>query len=98
VLFRSRTALTYDGQATLAALHIPIFAVNSDRYPVKTEAVTRHGLTFQVKTMKGHGHFLAQEDPALFDQLLEEVLTELPRGKTEAPTTQPAAPVSQHAQ
>ena len=68
---------SYRAQDTLPKLHIPVFAINADKYPVKTEAVTRHGLAFDVKLMKGRGHFVAQEDPALFNRLLDEVLAGL---------------------
>lgn len=72
-----RALFSYRAGPTLDEIRVPVFAINADKYPVNREAVTRHGLSFEVELMRGLGHFLAQEDPAQFNRLLEKVLAGL---------------------
>jgi len=49
---------------------VPVRAVNSDMYPVNVEGNRKVAASFDVKVMKGVGHFVMLEDPPLFNRLL----------------------------
>ena len=58
-------------------LEIPIYCINSDRYPTEVEAGKRKAYAFSVRLMPGHGHFLHMEDSGTFNELLEDVIEEI---------------------
>ena len=61
----------------LEQIKVPIFCINSDMYPVNIEAGKKYSTKFEIRFMKGYGHFLHQEDPDMFNKMLEEILEEL---------------------
>jgi len=63
--------------SALKELEVPIITINCDRYPIKIEENKKHVKSFEVKMMKGVGHFVMLEDPAKFNQLLQESIDEL---------------------
>ena len=67
----------YNALPSLKQIHIPIISINNDRYPIKVEENRKYVKSFELKTMKGIGHFIMLEDPALFDKLLQESIDEL---------------------
>jgi pimeloyl-ACP methyl ester carboxylesterase len=69
-------AMRYDPVPALAEIHVPIRAVNSDKYPTNLEANRRHIPQFDAAIMKGAGHYLMLEDPEQFNRLLAEILRE----------------------
>lgn len=58
-------------------LAIPVRCVNADLSPTNIEANRRHMRSFEVKVMKGRGHFLMLESPAEFNRLLDATVQEL---------------------
>ena len=56
---------------------VPVICINADLWPTNIEANRRYMMSFDVKIMKGVGHFLMLEDPEKFNQLLEEIIKEL---------------------
>jgi pimeloyl-ACP methyl ester carboxylesterase len=67
-------ALSYDREmpATVAALKLPVVAINPDNGPTDTDALGRHGV--RVVLMNGVGHFLMMEDPERFNGILRSVI------------------------
>ena len=66
-----------EAAARLAALEVPLMCVNSDQQPTNEEAVKELVAGYQVRYLKGRGHFLMREDPAGFNRLLAETLAAL---------------------
>jgi len=67
----------YNAVASLKNMHAPIVSINCDRYPIQTEENRKLVKSFEVKMMKGVGHFVMLEDPTKFNQLLQESIDEL---------------------
>ncbi len=72
---------TYNAVPSLKKIHVPFISINNDRYPVKVEDNRKLTKSFELKTMKGIGHFIMLEDPAGFDKLLQESIDELLKNK-----------------
>ncbi|MCL4549292.1 MAG: alpha/beta hydrolase [Bacteroidetes bacterium] len=68
---------TYNAVPSLKKIHVPFISINNDRYPVKVEENRKLTKSFELKTMKGIGHFIMLEDPVGFDKLLQESIDEL---------------------
>jgi pimeloyl-ACP methyl ester carboxylesterase len=66
----------YEMKAALKDARVPIYCINSDRYPTDVEAGRRHAMPFELKLMPGIGHFVMMEDPETFNRLLMEVISE----------------------
>jgi pimeloyl-ACP methyl ester carboxylesterase len=64
----------------LEEVRVPIRCINSDMIPTNVEMGQRHAESFDVKYMKGRGHFLMLEDAGTFNQLLAETIAELTGG------------------
>lgn len=75
---------SYDYQAILKEVRVPICAINSDVSPTDLETNRAHAASFELKLMSDVGHFVMQEDPATFNRLLQEALDEL-TGKSGPP-------------
>ena len=56
---------------------VPVICINADLWPTNIEANRRYMLSFDVKIMKGVGHFLMLEDGEKFNKILEEIIKEL---------------------
>ncbi|MCP4706177.1 MAG: alpha/beta hydrolase [candidate division Zixibacteria bacterium] len=70
----------YFNSNTLAILKetiVPIRAINSDLWPTDLETNQENAVSYELKLMSGFGHFIMQEDPVTFNQLLHETLDEL---------------------
>lgn len=80
-----KSTFSYDAAPGLAAVKVPIHAINSDKFKTEVEANRRHAPQFEVTLMKGVGHFLMLERPEEFNRLLQETLASLstspPRAK-----------------
>jgi len=68
---------TYDAIPSLKEMRAPIISINCDLYPIKVEENKKLTKSFEVKMMKGVGHFIMLEDPATFNKLLQESIEEL---------------------
>ena len=69
----------YNAGPALREIKVPIRAINSDRVPTDLEVNRKYARQFDVTIIKGIGHFPMLEDPARFNQLLTEILRNLPR-------------------
>jgi pimeloyl-ACP methyl ester carboxylesterase len=58
--------------AALAALKLPVIAINSDREPTDHESLARHGVKAFV--LPDSGHFPMLEDPARFNRTLDSMV------------------------
>lgn len=63
-------ALAYNAVKTLNNLDLPVYCINSDRYPVNEAAGKRHARSYVVALMPGLGHFVMLEDPDTFNTIL----------------------------
>jgi len=72
-----RYLFKFDEAKNFDKVNLPIRFLNSDGYPTNTESAKRHIKDFDIKVMKGVGHFLMNERPEEFNQLLEETIEEL---------------------
>jgi pimeloyl-ACP methyl ester carboxylesterase len=71
------STLNYKSAEAFEGLEIPVYCINSDKWPTDVDAGRRHTHSFEVKLMPGLGHFLMMEDPEAFDTMLTEVIAEL---------------------
>jgi len=55
----------------------PIISINCDHYPVQVESNKKQVKFYELKIMKGVGHFVMLENPQEFNRLLQESVTEL---------------------
>lgn len=69
--------LTYNAAPSLKKINLPIISINNDRYAIQVKENSKYVKSFKVKIMKGIGHFIMLEDPAKFNQLLQESIDEL---------------------
>jgi pimeloyl-ACP methyl ester carboxylesterase len=65
-----------DSAEALAKLQVPLHCINSDKLPTDTEAMAKLVSDYKLRLMPGCGHFLWLEDPANFNRLLEETLSD----------------------
>lgn len=74
-----RNAFGYEDRvpAALAALKLPVVAINAGLFPTDTMSLQQHGV--QVTIMTGVGHFLPMEDPARFNVMLRGALDRMPQ-------------------
>ena len=73
------SALGFDREipAALAAMKLPVVAINPDYRPTDVASLERHGV--EVVLMPGVGHFLMMEDPERFNALLGSAIDRLGR-------------------
>jgi pimeloyl-ACP methyl ester carboxylesterase len=70
-------AYGYDLLAGLKGVKVPIRCIVADKFPSDVEAGRRHAVSYDIKIMKGVGHYLHMEDPETFNRLLEDTIKEL---------------------
>ena len=66
-LFKFREAKNFD------QINIPIRFLNCDIYPTNIESARKHIKDFDLKIIKGVGHFPMLEKPDEFNKLLEDI-------------------------
>jgi len=74
-----RAVFSYDAAPGLREVKVPIRAINADRVPTDVTANRKYAPQFDVVIIKGTGHYPMLEDPARFNQMLAEILRNLPR-------------------
>ena len=74
-----RAVFSYDAAPGLREVKVPIRAINSDRVPTDLAVNRKYAPQFDVVIIKGTGHYPMLEDPARFNQMLGEILRNLPR-------------------
>jgi pimeloyl-ACP methyl ester carboxylesterase len=58
---------------------VPVICINADLWPTNIEANRQYMMSFDVKIMKGAGHFLMLERPEEFNRLLDSSIKEILR-------------------
>jgi pimeloyl-ACP methyl ester carboxylesterase len=61
---------------------VPVICINADLWPTHIEANRRYMMSFDVKIMKGAGHFLMLERPEEFNRLLDSSIKEIIKNYT----------------
>ena len=74
-----KAVFSYDAAPGLREVKVPIRAINADRVPTDVTANRKYAPQFEVAIIKGTGHYPMLEDPARFNQMLAEILRNLPR-------------------
>ncbi len=69
--------LYMDGRALEGKIKCPFKSINSDLFPTETEINRKYYPSFEVKLMKGYGHFVQIENAPMFNSLLEECIAGL---------------------
>jgi pimeloyl-ACP methyl ester carboxylesterase len=82
-----KAIFVHDPVPALREVKVPIRAINSDRVPTNLEVNRKYAPQFEVVIIKGTGHYPMLEDPARFNQMLTEILRNLP-AKADAKKTQ----------
>lgn len=72
-----RNLFYYNPVPTLNILDLPLISINCDMYPVSVEENRKYVKDYEVKFMKGVGHFLMIERPDEFNQLLSGSVSSL---------------------
>ena len=62
--------LSLDLNALLPAIHVPVYAINSDLLPTDATRIKKSLPAFTLDVLDHSGHFLMLEDPARFNPLL----------------------------
>ena len=70
-----RALLEMDLAGLLPAIHVPVYAINSDLLPTDAARIRRSLPDFHLDVLDHTGHFLMLEDPARFNALLLQDLT-----------------------
>jgi pimeloyl-ACP methyl ester carboxylesterase len=65
-----RALLAMDLAGLLPAIHVPVYAINSDLLPTDAARIRRSLPDFHLDVLDHTGHFLMLEDPARFNALL----------------------------
>jgi sigma-B regulation protein RsbQ len=68
----------YDAAPALGKIKAPIRAINSDLNPTNLEVNRKYAPQFDAVIIKGTGHYPMLEDPERFNELLANVLRDLP--------------------
>ena len=74
-----KAVYSYDPTAAMREIKAPIRAINSDRVPTNVEVNRKYAPQFEAVIIKGTGHYPMLEDPARFNQMLADILRNLPR-------------------
>jgi len=65
-----RSLLAMDLAGLLPAIHVPVYAINSDLLPTDGARIRRSLPDFHLDVLPHTGHFLMLEDPTRFNSLL----------------------------
>ena len=74
-----KSIFSYDVAAALREVKVPVRAINADGTPTSVEINRKYAPHFDAMIIKGTGHYPMLEDPARFNQMLAEILRNLPR-------------------
>lgn len=74
-----KAVFSYDAATGLREVKVPIRAINADRVPTDVTLNRKYAPQFDVVIIKGTGHYPMLEDPARFNQMLAEILRNLPK-------------------
>lgn len=63
-------------------IKVPVRCINADLWPTDIEANRRHMISFDVKIMKGLGHFIMLESPEEFNKILDHFIRKINQYET----------------
>jgi pimeloyl-ACP methyl ester carboxylesterase len=72
-----KNMLVFDTAVPIKKIQVPIYAINSDKFPTNVEGNEKLAPNFSIKLMPGVGHFVMLEDPERFNMLLDETIGEI---------------------
>jgi len=72
-----RSLFKFDESANFDKINLPVRFINSEKFPTNVDAAKRHIKNFDLKIIKGTGHFPMLEKPEVFNNVLEETINEL---------------------
>ena len=73
--------LSYDAVRVFRETKVPIYAINGDRVPTAFDVNRKYAPQFDATIIKGSGHYPMLENPAAFNQALDEILKRMPPAK-----------------
>jgi pimeloyl-ACP methyl ester carboxylesterase len=76
----------HDPRPLLKEIHVPIVAVNADKFPTRLDHAREYAPQYDALIVKGVGHYLMREDPAAFNAQLARAVARV------TGTAQPLAP------
>jgi pimeloyl-ACP methyl ester carboxylesterase len=76
----------HDVRPLLKEIHVPIVAVNADKFPTRLDHARRYAPQYDALIVTGVGHYLMREDPAAFNAQLARAVARV------TGTAQPLAP------
>jgi pimeloyl-ACP methyl ester carboxylesterase len=76
----------HDPRPLLKQIHVPIVAVNADKFPTRLDHARQYAPQYDALIVKGVGHYLMREDPAAFNAQLARAVARV------TGTAQPLAP------
>lgn len=71
----------YDAVPALKEVKVPIRAINADLNPTDLDVNRKYAPQFEVVLIKGSGHYPMLEQPALFNELLANIIKQVGRKK-----------------
>lgn len=74
-----KAIFSYDPVPAMKEIKVPIRAINADRVPTNVEGNRKYAPQFDAVIIKGTGHYPMLEDPERFNQMLADILVNLPR-------------------
>jgi len=72
-----RSLFKFDEATNFDNISVPVRFINSDKFPTNIESAKRHIKDFDLKIIKGVGHFPMLEKPEEFNKVLEETINNL---------------------
>ena len=76
----------HDPRPLLKEIHVPIVAVNADKFPTRLDHARQYAPQYDALIVKGVGHYLMREDPVAFNAQLARAVARV------TGTAQPLAP------
>ena len=76
----------HDPRPLLKDIHVPIVAVNADKFPTRLDHARQYAPQYDALIVKGVGHYLIREDPTAFNAQLARAVARV------TGTAQPLAP------
>ena len=72
----------YDPRPVLREIHVPMVAVNADKFPTRLDHARLYAPQFDALIVEGVGHYLMREDPAAFDAQLARAVAQVTAAAT----------------
>jgi len=76
-----KNSYMYNSIKAAQGIKVPVISINCEKFPVEIDKNMQLVKNFEVKIIHNVGHFVMMEDPAKFNELLQESIDELVRKK-----------------